>query len=189
MLISNRIHGEVWDEIIPFSNFNAPTYVVFFASTQKKLCSPIFKDLAMALLMYETSSQNMIPLTHIQLCMSHFMWKSSQPWWNNGQWKRPRSVRFKLIIIWPAHGHHAWLRDFCPSDRFAQDWDDFTHYPVMPWVYVLGASHMVTTQGNDPEHIKDKSRFSSTPNKTSRDRRSVSIATLRRYAASRTTHH
>ena len=134
----------------------------FFASTQKKLCSPIFKDLAMALLMYETSSQNMIPLTHIQLCMSHFMWKSSQPWWNSGQWKRPRSVRFKLIIIWPAHGHHAWLRDFCPSDRFAQDWDDFTHYPVMPWVYVLGASHMVTTQGNDPEHIKDKSRFSST---------------------------
>ena len=79
-------------------------------------------------------------------------------------------IQTKLIIIWPAHGHHAWLRDFCPSDRFAQDWDDFTHYPVMPWVYVLeqlGASHMVTTQGDDPEQIKDKSRFSSTPNQTS----------------------
>ena len=110
-------------------------------------------------MMFEASQQLHDILKAYSSMFDPLFVKSIQSWRNSGQWKRPKSVKIKhkLGIPWPAYGHHTWPRDRCRSDRNAQDWDDFTLYPVMPWIYVLeqlGASHVLARHRKNQDMSK-----------------------------------
>ena len=127
--------------------------------------------------------------------MAQFVWKSSQLWRSNGRRKRRKFVKFKPTfgISWHIHGLHAWPHAHCPSDSNVQDWDNFTHYPAMPWVYVLeelGASHEIARPRENSEKIRNMPRSTYNPIATpGEDTSLVRITRRRRYATARTIRH